>query len=187
MNAAGSSDNRMLAGTARGWASAQPALPLITMNRCGTANPIIVVDEIDKTRPSGQNGDMRATLLSMLEPETAKSWFDECLLVSCDLGQISWLLTANSLDNIPSPLLSRLRVVYVTEPTTEHFDTLLQGIISDLASEMDMSIDLLPVLDEAVEERLRSCFSQGISVRKLKAAVRSAIAAVTPFTIPVRH
>lgn len=187
INAAGSSDNRMLAGTARGWASAQPALPLITMTRCGTANPVIVVDEIDKTHPSGTNGDMRATLLSMLEPETAKSWFDECLLTSCDLSQISWLLTANTLEGIPSALLSRLQVVHVSEPTTEHFDVLMQGIITDLASELNLPTELLPALDEAVEDRLRDYFSRGLSVRKLKAAVQSAIAAVTRFSMPTRH
>lgn len=187
INAGGSSDNRMLAGTARGWASAQPSLPLITMNRCRTANPVIIVDEIDKTRPSGNNGDMRATLLSMLEPETAKNWFDECLLASCDLSQVSWLLTANTLDGIPAPLLSRLRIVTVTEPTVEHFDALLQGILSDLASEMGLPFGLLPALDEAVEERLRDCFSKGLSVRKLKAAVQSAIAAVIPFSTPTHH
>lgn len=187
VNAGGASDNRMLAGTARGWSSAQPSLPLITISRCGTANPVIVVDEIDKAVSGGHNGDLRATLLSMLEPETARSWFDECLLTSCDISQVSWLLTANTLEGIPSPLRSRLRIVYVTKPAAEHFDALLQGIVSDLASEMDLPTELLPALDEAVEERLRERFAKGLSVRKLKAAVQSAIAAVTPFSMPVRH
>ncbi|WP_259781041.1 AAA family ATPase [Aestuariispira ectoiniformans] len=187
VNAGGASDNRMLAGTARGWSSAQPSLPLITISRCGTANPVIVVDEIDKAVSGGHNGDLRATLLSLLEPETARSWFDECLLASCDLSQVSWLLTANSLDGIPAPLLSRLRIVKVGHPEAEHFEALIQGIQQDLAAELDLPLSLLPELDERAEERLRERFAKGLSARKLRAAVESAIAAVTPLARPPVH
>lgn len=54
INAAGSSDNRMLMGTARGWDGAQPALPLLVVRSSGSANPVIVVDEIDKARSEGR-------------------------------------------------------------------------------------------------------------------------------------
>src|SRR3546814_13268954 len=98
----------MLQGTARGWASAQPAFPLILMRRCGTANPVIVVDEIDKAQAT-HNGDVRATLLSLLERETARAWPAERLLAACHLGEVSCILTANGTEQRAPPLLSRLR------------------------------------------------------------------------------
>jgi hypothetical protein len=74
----GVSDNRLVEGTARGWRNAQPCWPLLVMRQSGAANPILVVDEIDKAVGS-HNGDVKATLLGMLEIETARTWFDACL------------------------------------------------------------------------------------------------------------
>src|SRR5690606_31841816 len=103
------------------------AYPILTIARCKTANPIIVVDEIDKTTPGGHNGDIHWTLLTLLEQQTAAVFFDECLLTNCNLSQISWILTANDVHSLPRPLLSRLRVIRVGRPAAEHFDRLLAG------------------------------------------------------------
>jgi hypothetical protein len=111
VSGAGSSDDRMLRGTARGWRGAQPAFPLLVMLRTGGANPLIVVDEVDKAGGSERNGDIRQTLLPMLEVETARAWFDEALLAPTDLSGVSWLLTANDLAPLSAPLLSRVAVV----------------------------------------------------------------------------
>lgn len=176
VNAAGSSDNRMLAGTARGWHSAQPALPLIAMLRSQSANPVCVVDEIEKAGGNGRNGDMRATLLPMLESETAATWFDECLLSSCDLSQVSWILTANDLTGLSAPLLSRLMVVSVDGPQPEHFEALVSGILSDLCHELSVTRQQLPELEPEAIEALRAHFKRTQSVRRLKNAIVSAMA-----------
>ena len=176
ISASGSTDSRMLMGTARGWATTQPALPLLTMARTGTANPVIVVDEIDKVACSGRNGDVRAVLLMLLERETAKVWMDECLLAPCDLSHVSWLLTANELESIPKPLLSRLRVIRVTAPRAEHFDALYHGILRDIADELTLLPQLLPVLDPAAVQCLRKRFGRGASARELRAAISAALA-----------
>ncbi len=171
INIAGSSDNRSLAGTAKGWSSAVPSLPVLTIARTKVANPLILVDEIDKTRPDGRNGDVRDTLVSLLEPETAAQWFDECLNRTCDLSQISWLLTANDIDLVPRVLLDRCRVFHVRHPEPEHFDAVLMGIVSDIAAELSVSVDDLPELDLRTTEFLRNEFSKKVSIRRLRRAV----------------
>lgn len=176
VNAAGSSDNRMLAGTARGWHSAQPALPLIAMLHSQSANPVCVIDEIEKAGGTGRNGDMRATLLPMLESETAATWFDECLLSSCDLSQVSWILTANDLTGLSTPLLSRLMVVSVDGPQPEHFEALVSGILSDLCHELSVTRQQLPELEPEAIEALRAHFKRTRSARRLKNAIVSAMA-----------
>ena len=180
ISASGSSDNRMLMGTARGWSSAQPAHPLLAMARTGTANPVIVVDEIDKVGRGGNNGDIQSVLLMLLERETAQAWMDECLLASCDLSQISWILTANELAGISKPLLSRLRVIHVEAPRFEHFDVLYHGLLRDLADELMLPPAFLPPLDPLVVECLRQWFGRGVSVRKLRAAIAGALANAYP-------
>lgn len=179
VGAAGANDNRMLAGTARGWSSAQPAYPLMLMRQTGVANPLVLVDEVDKARAS-HNGDLRATLLSLLEPETARSWYDECLLASCDLSQVSWILTANSIVGLAGPLLSRLRVVAVDAPGPEHLDILLQALLRDLAEELGVRPADLPRLEEPAVEALRANFARRPDVRRLKAGLTRALARSAP-------
>jgi hypothetical protein len=93
--AAGSSDNRALAGTGRGWSSATPCLPLTPILQHRIANPLILVDEVDKSGGSDRNGRLVETLLSMVDPTTARAWPDECLQVTADLLRVTWVLTAN--------------------------------------------------------------------------------------------
>lgn len=187
INAAGSSDNRLLMGTARGWESSQPALPLLTMRTNACANPIIVVDEIDKTRSDGRNGDIRDTLLSLLEPETASAWFDECLMAKCDLSQISWVLTANEATHLPGPLLSRVHVMSVERPMPAHFDALLKAILADFARELGLAADALPELAPEAKDLLRARFARYASVRDLKATIRRAISKSSMLLNPVIH
>jgi hypothetical protein len=172
---AGASDNRLLEGTARGWKDAQPCWPLLVMQRSGCANPVLLVDEVDKARGS-DNGDIAATLLGMLEPETARSWFDSCLLATADLGQISWILTANTTVTLPRPLLSRLRVVTVAYPPPEAFDRILESILRDIAEDLSVRREDLPELPREVVTSLRDAFARRAGVRELKRAIEAAIA-----------
>jgi hypothetical protein len=171
----GVSDNRLLEGTARGWRDAQPCWPLLVMRQMQAANPVLLVDEIDKAVGS-HNGDVRATLLGMLEVETARSWYDACLLAPADLSQISWILTANNAVALPRPLLSRLRVVRVEAPESDAFDGLLEGVLRDIADELSIARVDLPTLSDEVEARLRAGFAAGAGIRALERAVEAALA-----------
>jgi ATP-dependent Lon protease len=175
ISAAGSSDNRALQGTARGFRYAQPCLPLLTMKHTQCANPLILVDEIDKAGGSDRAGDIRQTLLTMLEPESAKSFFDEALLASADLSQISWILTANTLGGISAPLLSRVGIVDVPLPEPQDLDNLLEGILNDIAKELSVTPMDLPPLDPLAIAALRRRFAGGIDVRRLRRAIEAAL------------
>jgi hypothetical protein len=175
VSGAGSSDDRMLRGTARGWRGAQPALPLLVMLRTGGANPLIVVDEVDKAGGSERNGDIRQTLLAMLEVETARAWFDEALLAPADLSGVSWLLTANDLAPLSAPLLSRVAVVRAPAPGPEAFDPLLAGILRSIAEELGVDAAALPPLAPAARDRLRRGFIARPDLRRIRRAVESAL------------
>ena len=175
MSAAGSSDNRLLAGTARGWSTAQPSYVLQVVRQAKVANPLILIDEIDKTRPDGRNGDIRATLLAMLEPTTSRRWLDECLCVPVDLGAVSWILTANDTDGLRGPLLTRMRVVNVPPPGAEHIDAILLGVRRDLAREFGVDERDVPDLPEYLESEIRRACRAGISLRRVRSAYERGI------------
>lgn len=183
---AGSSDNRALAGTARGWSTGTASLPVQVILRTGKANPVMVVDELEKAGGSDRNGDIRHTLLGLLEPETSRAWPDEYILGPVNLSEVSWIMTANELGGIPPPLLSRLRVVRVAEPVAAHFEAVLAGLRRDLAADLGVMLSDLPVLDPAAEKALRDAFAGGVSVRKVKAAFERALA-VGEVLPPVTH
>jgi hypothetical protein len=176
LNAAGSTDNRLLAGTARGWATASPCLPAQVMTRTRCANPLIVIDEIEKASPETRNGRVQDTLLTMLEPASARAWPDEGLVTPLDLSRVNWLFTANSLEGLSAPLLSRLDVLEVGCPGPGHFEVLLAGILRDVAADFGRPADDLPRL--APEERalLQAGFEKGLSPRRLRAAVMRLLA-----------
>jgi len=177
-NAAGSTDNRLLAGTARGWAGARPSHLLEIIRRCGSANPLVLVDEIDKTEGGGRNGDIRETLLAMLEPSTAKGWLDECLCVPVDLSAVSWVLTANDTWRLRGPLLTRLRVVTAPPPGAGHLDAVLAGIRRRLAADYGVSEGELPDLPARIEAALRRACLKGSDLRRLRAGYECGIRSI---------
>src|SRR5690606_4634128 len=127
-----SGDNRDLQGTARAWSTAEPSAALRAIKDGGIANPLILVDEIEKAGASRHNGRIVDTLLSLLEAETARAWYDECLCVAADLTAINWIVTANTLAGIPEPLRNRLTIVQVGHPGAADFNAILGGIRQEI-------------------------------------------------------
>lgn len=108
-------------GSQRGWGSAGPGKPLEGIISSGVANPIIVIDEIEKGgtvhSQRGQRFDLTEGLLPLLEKATAASWSCPYFRVPFDMSWIGWVMTANSLRGLPEPLLSRcppLQLSYLT-------------------------------------------------------------------------
>jgi hypothetical protein len=172
------SDDRMLAGTASGYRDPQPGWPLVAIAGTGIANPLLVLDEIDKAGGSGANGRPLQTLLSMLEPASAKSWYDQCLLTSCDISRINWMACANLTDTIPTALLSRFRIVEVPRPKPADFDAILVSLIRDIASTWEVPPSFLPDLPPAALRLLRRRFMSKLSVRDLARHARALLGAL---------
>jgi len=143
----GSTDNRQLAGTSRGWSSAYPSLPVDFMAETGVGNGLLVVDELDKESHDRRNGRMTDTLLQLLEPANAKAFMDPFLGCPVDCSHLQWLLTCNSLKGINAALLSRVRLFTVSQPSRSHYPRLAQQIRHAFAREYQVDPRFLPSLD----------------------------------------
>jgi len=177
ISASGSSDDRSLVGTSHAWGNREPGAILQLMLASGAANPLIIVDEIEKAGGSPHNADIRRALLGMLEPETAKRWFDECIQAHCDISGVSWILTANTLEPISKPLLSRMAVARVGLPGPDAIEGILEGMRADIATELGLDPQILPEIDIAARRALADAFGSGRSLRVVKSALVRALAA----------
>lgn len=106
-----------VAGSQRGWATAQPGRLVELILRDHVGNPVMVIDEIDKVgnvcSNKGMSFALSNALLPLLEPLSAQAWSCPYFRVTFDMRWISWILTSNNRRNVPAPLLSRCRVVDV--------------------------------------------------------------------------
>jgi ATP-dependent Lon protease len=116
------------------------------------ANPVVVLDEVEKATGSSQS-DPLAALYQLLEPETSKAFRDEFIDVDLDASQIFWVLTANSVEGIPSPLLNRMAVYEVPKPTPEQAAGIAQRMYRALVAELNLG-GFDEALAEAVLEKL---------------------------------
>lgn len=174
---AGASDNRTLAGTSRGWSSAEPSWPVTQLVQLGVANPILLVDEIEKAGGSTSNGRAHDTMLALLERGTARRYDDDCLGGPIDLSAISWILTANDVSGLPTPLRSRLAVVECGPPLVHQVTALIAGLLLDVAEEYGLPDPrLLPAIPCELLEELRADYARHVDPRRLRRGLVRALA-----------
>ncbi|NOD34314.1 MULTISPECIES: AAA family ATPase [unclassified Ruegeria] len=116
-----SSEGFPVAGLSRGWGGAECGRPLKTMLSAQVANPVVVIDEVDKAGTafgtSGHSTSMHSALLGLLEPVSAVDWHCPYFQTGLDMGRINWLMTANDASVLPALLRSRVRTIYVDPPS----------------------------------------------------------------------
>lgn len=172
------SDAAALVAVSRGWTNAKPCWPAQMMASSRCANPVLTLDEIDKAGGSRRNGDPLAALLGMLEPSTARTYFDTCLMCGVDLSQVCWIVTANDPSRLPGPLASRLDIVEVGRPGPEHFDVIMAGVMLAMAARWGVPPASMPELPTRARSVLREAFASHRSVRRLKRQVEDVVAAL---------
>lgn len=165
--AGGSSDNRQLAGTARGWGTAFPSLPVDFMCGSGVGNGLVIVDEVDKESPDRRNGRLTDTLLQLLEPANSRHFNDPFIGSAVDCSHLQWMLTANTLKGVHEALLSRVRMFVVQQPSREHFPGIAQQIRMGFAKEHQVDHRLLPALDGDDLEMIRKLCKSVRQVRQV--------------------
>lgn len=158
---AGTSDNRILRGTSKGWSTAWPSYPVTVcaLSRC--ANPLIQFSELDRAGGSRRNGQVHESLLALCEPSTRRKWHDDGLGIAVDLSEVAFVFTSNSVDDTPQPLLSRLRVIHLERPGPTHVAAILGQARRRYAAELKVRVEDLPELRPESVRKLKTVAQAG--------------------------
>jgi ATP-dependent Lon protease len=126
----------VLSGASSQWKNAKPGKVFDTFLNGDYANPVIVVDELDKASGDSQYDPLGA-LYELLEVQTATRFIDEFVELPIDASGAVWLATANDPGRIPEPLLDRLTVYEIEAPDAEGARTIALNIYHDIRDAHD--------------------------------------------------
>jgi hypothetical protein len=97
--------------------SGEPAMATALVASAGLANPLIILDEIEKAATSKYNGNLLDALLPFLETRSASKYHDIFVQAPVDLSGVVWLATANDVKPLPKPFRDRCRILAFPSPT----------------------------------------------------------------------
>ena len=143
----------VLTGASAQWHNARPGKVAQTLIEGEYANPVVVLDEVDKA-----GGDARydpiGALYSLLEPDTASHFKDEFIDVDMDASHILWVATANDESVIPEPILNRMNVYSIDRPDAEGSRRIALAVYREILDAHNWPFPAEP--SESVVDRLAS-------------------------------
>lgn len=142
--AASGAAGNVLSGADKSWANANTGVVFDALTGGDFANPVICLDEIDKAAHSnsthGPSRDPLNELLALLEPLTSREHKDRCAEIRVNAQNIIWIATANSLEGMSAPLLSRFQIVMVRKPDARAAVTIALSVTNAVTSQMGVAV-----------------------------------------------
>lgn len=164
----------LLSGASSQWKGAKPGKVFEALVDGQYANPVLVVDEIDKASADAQYDPLGA-LYGLLEHDTAEAFMDEFAEVAIDASQVIWIMTANDERCIPEPILNRMNVFEIDAPSPEQARAIARNLYRAIRGEHgwgrrfddEPADDVLDCLAELAPREMRRALMTGFGNARL--------------------
>jgi len=166
----GVGDEAEIRGHRKTYIGAMPGRIVSTIKRTKVNNPLILLDEIDKTS-SDHKGDVSSALLEVLDGEQNAKFVDHYFEVPVDLSKVLFLATANDVSTIPAPLLDRMELIEVNSYTeNEKFHIAKLYLVKKQLKKNGLLAKQFKITDEAIYKIIRN-YTREAGVRKLEQTI----------------